>query len=77
MDNVCDNAPTEPSLLYLIRRQGKHRKYFDHNFDNYVCHRHGGGDLHIYLKTQEEIAQAFKQFNKSVVTRGDPTGSLA
>ena len=76
MGNVCDDAPTEPPLFYLLRRQGKHRKHFDHNSDNYVHHRRSSWDLHIHLKTLEEIRQMFKKFNESVITRGDPTGSL-
>jgi hypothetical protein len=31
----------------------------------------------MYLKTLEKIPQALKEFKNRVVTRGDPTGSLA
>ena len=63
-----DGAPTEPSLLYLLCRQSKHGKYFDHNFDDNVRHRRSWWDSRIYLKTLKEIPQAFEQFKESVVT---------
>jgi hypothetical protein len=68
MGNLYGGAPTQPSLLCLLRRQGEHYKYFDHNFDDDVRHHRSEWDLHIYLKTPEEITQAFKKFKKSVIT---------
>ena len=73
---ICDCPPTKPSLLDLLCRQGKHGKYFDHNFDDDVHHRDSGWDRLIHLNTLEEIPQAFKEFKKSVVARADSTGSL-
>jgi hypothetical protein len=55
MGNLYDRAPTNPSLLYLLCRQGKHGKYLDHNSDDDVRHHRSGWDLYIYLKTLEEI----------------------
>jgi hypothetical protein len=74
--NVRDGARTHPPLLYLLCRQGKYRKHLDHNFDDNVRHHHTGWDPHISLKTLEEIPQVFKEFKKSVITRGDIIGSL-
>ena len=73
---IFDGALTEPPLLDFLCGQCKHGKHFDHKFDDDVRHHRCGWDCHIYLKTLEEVPQAFKQFKKSVVTRGDPTGSL-
>jgi hypothetical protein len=67
VDTQCD-ALTEPSFLDLFRRQGKNRKYFHHNFDDDVYHHRSGLNRHIYLKTLDETAQAFKEFEKNVVT---------
>ena len=74
---MCDSALTEPSLLDLPCRQGKNRKYFHHDFDDDFRHYRSRWDRHINLKTLDEIAQTFKEFKESVVTRGDPTRSLA
>lgn len=77
MGNVYVSALTESSLFDLLCCQRKHRDYFNHDFDDDIAHHRSGWNRRIYLKTPEEILQAFKEFKKSVVARGDPTCSLA
>ena len=45
---------TESSLIYLLRREGKHRKYFGHDFNDDVCHDRGRRNVGINFKTFEE-----------------------
>jgi hypothetical protein len=70
-------APTEPPLFDLFGREGKHRQQLNHYLDDDICHYRSGGDCRIDLETLEEIAQALEKIEQRVVTRRNPTGSLA
>jgi hypothetical protein len=58
---------TEPPLLNLICRQGKHREQFDHYLDDNIGHYRGGRNRRIDLQALEEIPQAFEQIEKGVI----------
>jgi hypothetical protein len=45
---------TESSLVDLFCREGKHRKYFGHDFNDDACHDRGGRNVGINFKTFEE-----------------------
>jgi hypothetical protein len=57
------NALTEPTLLDLLCRQGKHRKYFNHYFDNDIRHYRSRWDRRIDLQALQEIPQALEEIN--------------
>ena len=70
-------APTEPPLFDLFGREGKHREQFHHYLDDDISHHRSGRDCRINLETLKEIAQAVKKIEQCVVTRCNPSGSLA
>ena len=70
-------APTEPPLFNLFGREGKYREQFNHYLDDDICHYLSGRDCRIDLETLEEIAQALEKVEQRIVTRRNPTGSLA
>ena len=65
--NVYDNALTEPALLNLLGRQGKHRKYFKHYLHDDIGHYRSGWHHRIDLQTSEEIRQALKEVEEGIV----------
>ena len=75
--NVYDSVLTEPTLLDLLCRQGKHRKQFDHYFDNNIRHNRSRRDRRIDLQTLQEVPQALEKVKQRIVARRNPTGSLA
>ena len=64
---MYDNELTEPAVLNLLGRQGKHRKYFDHNLHDDIGHYRSGRNCCIDLKTPEEVPQALKEVEEGVV----------
>ena len=76
-NNTFESALTEPTLFDLFGRQGKHRKKLDHYFDNDLNQHRSGRNHRIDFQTLEEIPQALEQFEKRIVARCNPTGSLA
>ena len=68
---------TEPPLFDLLRSQGKHRKQFDHYFYDDLRHYLSGWNRRVDLQTLEEVPQALEQLEKHIITRRNPTGSLA
>jgi hypothetical protein len=58
---------TEPPLLDLICRQGKHREQFNHYLDDNIGHYLSGWDRRVDLQALEEIAQTLEQIEKGVV----------
>jgi hypothetical protein len=64
---VYDSALTEPALLNLLGRQGKHRKYFNHYLHDKIRHYRSGPDHRIDLQTSEEVPQALKEVEEGVV----------
>jgi hypothetical protein len=64
---IYDSALTEPALLNLLGRQGKHRKYFDHYFHDDIGHYWSGRDRRIDLETSEEVPQALKETEEGFV----------
>jgi hypothetical protein len=73
---IYDSTLTEPPLFDLFGCQGKHREKLDQYFDNDVDQHRSGRNHRIDLQTLEEIPQALKQLEKSIVARCNPTGSL-
>ena len=65
--DVYDRALTEPALLDLLGRQGKHRKYFEHYLQDDVRHYGSERDHRIDLQTAEEVRQALKEVEEGVV----------
>ena len=58
---------TESAFLNLLGRQGKHRKYFDHNLHNDIGQCRSGWDRRIDLETSEEAPQAPKEIEEGIV----------
>jgi hypothetical protein len=73
----CDSALTEPPLFNLFRSQGKHRKKFEHYFDDHLRHYRSWWNRRIYLQTFEEVPQVLEQVDKAIITRRNSTSSLA
>ncbi len=65
--DVYDGGLTEPALLNLLGRQGKHRKYFDHYLHDNIGHYRSGRDHRIDLQTFEKVPQALKEGEEGVV----------
>ena len=74
---MYDGVLTEPTLLNLFRGQGKHRKQFNHYFDDHICHHRSRRDRRINLQTLQKTPQALEKVEQRIVTRRNPTGSLA
>jgi hypothetical protein len=68
---------TEPTLLNLFRGQGKHRKQFNHYFDDDIRHYRSRRNRCIDLHTPQKTPQALEEVEQRIVTRRNPTSSLA
>ena len=55
----------------------KNREQFGHYLDNDTGHCRSGWDRRIDLQALEEIPQALEEVEYGIVTRRNPTGSLA
>ena len=73
---MYDGVLTEPTLLNLLRGQGKHRKQFNHYFDDDIRHYRSGRDHRVNLQTLQEVPQALEKVEQRIVTRRNPTGGL-
>ncbi len=60
---------TESSSIDLYLRQGKYRNQLDHYLRDYIRHQRVQRDLGIDMETFEEVADAFKEFEKGVIAR--------
>ena len=65
--NEYDRALTEPAFVNLLGRQGKNRKYFDHYLQDDIRHYRSERDHRKNLQTSEEVRQALKEVEESVV----------
>ena len=65
---------TESALFYLLHRQSKDFKQFDHYFDQYFSHRRG--DLGEDFETTKVMFKTFKKLNKCVITGANPLSGL-
>ena len=74
---MYDGVLTEPTLLDLFRSQSKYRKQFNHYFDDDIRHYRSRRDRRIDLQTLQEIPQALKEVEQCIVTRRNPSSSLA
>ncbi len=69
---------TKPTLLYLLRRQGKHGEHFRHNLYDHVHHCMGERDLfRINMQATEETTDEFKEIQKRIIARRDAKSGLA
>ena len=73
---ICDSGLTEPAQLDLFSGQGKHRKQFNHYFNDDIRDDRSERDCRIDLQTLEEIPQTLEKIEQGVVTRRNPTCSL-
>ena len=64
---MYDGVLTEPTLLNLFRGQGKHRKQFNHYFDDDIRHYRSGRDHRIDLQTLQEVPQALEKVEQRIV----------
>ena len=64
---MYNSALTEPALVNLLGRQGKHRKYFNHYLHDNIRHYRSERDHRIDLQTSEEAPQALKEVEEGVV----------
>jgi hypothetical protein len=72
----CDSVLTKSPLFNLFQSQGKHRKYFEHYFDDHLRQYRIWWNRRIYLQTLEETPQALEQVEKGIVIRRDFTSNL-
>ena len=56
---------TEPSLVYLPCRQGKHPEQFNHYLDQYFSQ--SGGDISENLETAKVTFEMFKELGKRII----------
>jgi hypothetical protein len=72
---MCQHARlTEPALFYLLRRQCKDTKQFNHYFDQDFTH--GGGDLGENLETAKVMFETFEKLDKCVITVANSLSGL-
>jgi len=55
-------------VLDLFRSQGEHFEQFDHDFDDYICHKRVRRNVGVNLETLDEIAQVFEEIEKGIIT---------
>ena len=68
---------TQPSLVNLFRREGKHSQQLDKYFNYRLRHRRSGLDRRINLKSTQEVFYAFEDVGQGIVACGHVLGRLA
>jgi hypothetical protein len=74
MYGICTHELTESTLIYLLHRQSKDSKQFNHYFDQYLSH--SGGDLGEDFETAKVMFETFKELDKGVITRANSFSGL-
>jgi hypothetical protein len=75
MYSICRHKLTESTLIYLLRRQSKDSKQFNHYFDQYFSHSRG--DLGEDFETTKVMLETFKKLDERVITGANSLSGLS
>jgi hypothetical protein len=71
---ISKHELTKSTLFYLLCRQSKDSKQFNHYFDRYFSH--GRGDLSEDFETTKVVFETFKKINKCLITGANSLSGL-
>jgi hypothetical protein len=71
---ISKDKLTKSALFYLLRRQSKDFKQYNHYFNQYFPHSEG--NLSEDFKTAKEMFKTLKKFDKCIVTVANSLGGL-